>query len=338
MKKFFLFFIFLISNLHSQNAQQYLPVEIGNVWINNFYVLDSLGNPAGEPQILIDSSVAYQSFLGKQTLFVIRRPAGVEIGDTNWISASTQSIFIHQRDLEIDTFVTFKLPDWFEYYRFGTSLGTFYQIYRFDTTLTIPELGTLPLRFLVRGARLGLDTLTVPAGFFNAVKFRIEIKVQYLVTLPPPLPPVAIDLVTIPINDWLAQGRYIIKSVQEPFSIDTLNLFIPGLMRELVEFKSTTSVKDEKIIVENFELYQNYPNPFNGLTIIQFNLPKKEKVNLKIYDVLGREITTLVDGELNSGLHQIYFEASYYDLPSGIYYYTLRTENGIKSKAMVYLK
>ena len=338
MKKVFLLLIISINLLYSQNAQQYLPVEIGNVWVNNFYVLDSLGNPVGDPQILIDSSIAYQNFLGRQTLFIIRRPAGVEIGDTNWISPSSQSIFIHQRDLEIDTFVTFKLPDWFEYYRFGTSLGSFYQIYKFDTTLTIPQLGTLPLRFLVRGARLGLDTLTVPAGFFNAVKFRIEIKVQYLVQLPPPLPPIGIDLVTIPFNDWLAQGRYIIKSVQEPFSIDTLNLFIPGSMRELVEFKSVTSVKDEKINFDGFELYQNYPNPFNGLTVIQFNLPKREKVNLKIFDLIGREIETLVDDELNSGLHHIYFEASNYNLSSGIYYYTLRTESGFKSKAMIYLK
>ncbi len=212
--------IITFSVLHSQNAQQYLPIEIGNVWVNNVYVLDSLGNPIGEPAILIDSSVAYQNFLGKPTLFIVSRPAGLEFGDTNWISASNQSIFIHQRDLEIDTFVTLKLPDWFEYYRFGTSLGSFYQIYKFDTTLTIPQLGTLPLRFLVRGARLGLDTITVPAGFFNAIKFRIEIKIQYLVSLPPPLPPLAIDIVTIPFNDWLAQGRYIIKSIQEPFSID----------------------------------------------------------------------------------------------------------------------
>ncbi len=338
MRRILIFLILSISILQSQNAQQYLPIEIGNVWVNNFYVLDSLGNPIGEPQVIIDSSVAYRSFLGRQTLFVVSRPPGIEIGDTNWISASTQSIFIHQRDLEIDTFVTFKLPDWFEYYRFGAPLGSFYQIYRFDTTLTIPQLGTLPLRFLVRGSRLGLDTVTVPAGFFNAVKFKIEIKVQYLVPLPPPLPPIGIDLVTIPLNDWLAQGRYIIKSIQEPFSVDTLNLFLPGSMRELVQFKKATSVQDDKILVNDFELYQNYPNPFNGLTIIQFNLPRKEKVNLRIYDMLGREISTLVDDELNSGLHHIYFEASDYNLSSGVYYYTLRTESGTKSKAMIYLK
>ncbi|MEJ5305024.1 MAG: T9SS type A sorting domain-containing protein [Ignavibacteria bacterium] len=338
MRKFILLSILMGSILYSQNAQQYLPIEVGNVWVNNVYLLDSLGNPVGEPQVIIDSSVAYQNFLGRQTLFIVSRPAGVEIGDTNWVSASTQSIFIHQRDLEIDTLITFKLPDWFEYYRFGTSLGTFYQIYRFDTTLTVPQLGTLPLRFLMRGARLGLDTVTVPAGFFNAVKFRTEIKVQYLVALPPPLPPIGIDIVTIPFNDWLAQGRYIIKSIQEPFSIDTLNLFIPGSMRELVEFKTPTLVENENKIIENFELYQNYPNPFNGSTIIQFNLKRNEKVNLKIFDILGREITTFIDGELKSGLHQAYFEAGEFNLSSGIYYYKLKTDSGIKVKAMVYAK
>jgi hypothetical protein len=308
------------------------------VWVHNVYVLDSLGNPVGQPRTVIDSSVAYQNFLGKPTLFIVSRPAGVEIGDTNWVSASNQSIFIHQNDLEIDTLVSFKLPDWFEYYRFSTSLGTFYQIYRIDTTLTVPQLGTVPLRFLVRGTRLGLDTVTVPAGFFYAIKFRIEIKVQYLVSLPPPLPPVAIDIVTIPYNYWLAQGRYIIKSIQEPFSIDTLNLFIPGSMRELVEFKAPTLVKNDKQEIETFELYQNYPNPFNGATIIQFKLNKREKIKLKIYDMLGKELKTLINDELEKGLHQVYFEPAEINLTSGIYYYRLVTSSGIRSKALIYLK
>lgn len=338
MKKLFFSLFFFISLVYSQNAQTFLPTQIGNVWVNQFYILDSLGNPVGEPQILIDTSIAYQNFLGRQTLFIVRRPPNAISGDTTWVSATNQSIFIHQRDIEIDTFVTFKLPDWFEYYRFITPLGSFYTIYRFDTTLTVPQLGTLPLRFLVRGARYGLDTVTVPAGFFFATKFRIEIKVQYLVALPPPLPPLGIDLVTIPYNDWLAQGLFVIKSVQEPFSIDTLNLFIPGSMRELVKFKSVTSVNNEKTSIVNFELQQNYPNPFNSATVIRFNLSQRDKVNLKVYDLVGREIATLIDDVLNKGLHQVYFEANNYNLPSGPYIYILKTNSGIKSKIMMLLK
>lgn len=337
--KIFISFIFIVSQIiFSQTANQYVPTEIGNVWIKNFYLLDSTGNPIGQPQIIIDSSIVYQEFLGKQTLFVIRKPAEAQLGDTLWIAPSGQSIFIHQRNIEFDTIVTFNLPDWFEFYRFGSSLGSFYTIYKFDTTLTLPQLGTLPLRFLLRGARLGLDTITVPAGFFNAVKFKFEIKVQYLVPLPPPLPPVAIDLVTVPINDWLVQGRYIVKSIQEPFSIDTLGIYIPGSMYELVEFRSATSVIENRFSPEKITLNQNYPNPFNGKTIISFSLPETKKVNLEIYDCLGRKILELINGEIKSGEHFIEFDAEKFGLKSGVYFYILETDRTKISRSMIYLR
>ncbi len=335
---FILVFMTLVQGIKSQTALQYVPLQIGNVWVTNNYILDSTGAPIGEPQILIDSSVAYQTFLGRQTLFVINRPPNVDVGDTSWIAPSGQSIFIHQRSISVDTFFSLNLPDWFEYYRFGTSLGSFYTIYRFDTTLTVPQLGTLPLRFLLRAARLGLDTVTVPAGFFFAVKFRIEIKVQYLISLPPPLPPFAIDLVTIPINDWLAQGRYIVKSVQEPFRVDTLGLSLPGSMRELVEFRSRTSVQDKNTIPHEFILHQNYPNPFNGKTIISFFLPENERVSISIYDGLGREISELVEDNLLYGNHSVEFDAERYGLTSGVYFYVLKVGNKTYSRSMIYLK
>ncbi len=335
---------FLILNLLiygstiSQNASNYVPADIGNVWVMNNYVLDSAGTPIGQPQVTIDSSIAYQSFLGKQTLFILRKPSGVDVGDTLWIAPSNQSIFIHQKDFDFDTLVTIRFPDWFEYYRFSTPLGTFYTIYRFDTTLTVPELGTLPLRFLLHGARFGNDTVTVPAGFFNAVKFRIELKVQYLVVLPPPFPPLAIDLVTIPINDWLAEGRFIVKSLQEPFTIDTLNITLPGSLRELVEFRNVTLVEKKENPVKSFVLNQNYPNPFNGTTVISFRLEEKERVIISIYDCLGRKITDLLDGELSPGEHSIEFIADNYGLTSGFYFYQLKNKTKIETKGMIYLK
>jgi len=339
MKSIQLIFLFILSfqTIRPQTANQYVPVEIGNVWLSNFYILDSTGNPIGQPQIYVDSSIAYQNFLGKQTLFIIRKPAGAEIGDTNWIAPSGQSIFIHQRNIEFDTIISFTLPNWFEYYRFGTSLGSFYTIYQFDTTLNVPQLGTLPLRFLLRGARLGLDTVTVPAGFFNAVKFRIELKVQYLVSLPPPLPPFTIDIVTIPMNDWLAQGRYIVKSLQEPFAIDTLGVSIPGSLRELVEFRSATLVEDD-LNPQKFLLRQNYPNPFNGKTFISFSLMERSFVSLNVYDCLGRKITELVNKELNQGEHLFEFEAEQFKLKSGVYFYTILTGGKRQTRSMIYLK
>lgn len=338
MKKgLFVFLICLISNLFSQNASSFLPTEIGNVWISNLYILDSLDNPVGDPVVYVDSSVAYQNFLGKPTLFIVRRPQNISVGDTLWVSASSQSIFMHQRDFELDTIITFKLPDWFEYYRFNTNLGSSYSIYKFDTTLTIPQVGTLPLRFSVIGTRLGIDTLTVPAGFFNAVKFRIDFKVQYLISFPP-LPPIPIDIVTVPTYDWLVQERFIVKSLQEPFTIDTLNLFVQGSLRELVEFRQATSVETNKNFIQNFTLHQNYPNPFNGTTNLVVEISKATKINLSVYNLLGRKICELFDDKIGTGIHTFQFNGSKYNLSSGIYFAVLRSENQFQKIGMIYLK
>jgi len=80
-------------------------------------------------------------------------------------------------------------------------------------------------------------------------------------------------------------------------------------------------IKKENIIVNSFELKQNFPNPFNPVTKISFSIPVKSLVKLKIYDILGREVKTLVDEELNSGSYIYDFNAS--DLSSGIYFYRI---------------
>lgn len=333
-----IFIIFTSSSMIAQTAPIYLPTQIGNVWISDFYVLDSLGNPVSPPQVFVDSSINYTNFLGRQTLFIFRRPENSTIGDTLWISASNQSIFIHQRDFDVDTFFTVDLPDWLEYYRFFTSLGIAYTIFRIDTTITIPSFGTLPLRFIVRGTRLGSETITVPAGTFNSVKFKIDYVVQYRVDLPPPLPPLFIDIVNIPTFDWLAENRYIIKSYQQPVYVDTLNLTIPGTLRELVEFRVQTNVDDKELIVKDFQLFQNFPNPFNGMTTILFELNKKMYTELELYNSNGKLITKLLRGELNPGTYTFDLDANKYNLSSGVYFCKLNTLNYSKSIAMIYIK
>ncbi len=84
------------------------------------------------------------------------------------------------------------------------------------------------------------------------------------------------------------------------------------------------------------DLHQNYPNPFNPSTTIRFSLPRREYVTLKVFDVLGREVTTLVDGELNAGEHTVVFNAK--DLPRGVYFYRLMTPTFIQTKSMEVLK
>lgn len=83
-------------------------------------------------------------------------------------------------------------------------------------------------------------------------------------------------------------------------------------------------------------LYQNYPNPFNPSTTISFSIPKHEHVTLKVFNILGREVTTLVNDELNPGEHSISFSAK--DLASGIYFYRLTTSTFSETKPMVVIK
>ncbi len=83
-------------------------------------------------------------------------------------------------------------------------------------------------------------------------------------------------------------------------------------------------------------LNQNYPNPFNPTTMIEYSLPKNSHVSLKIYDVLGREVSTLKNEFQNAGKHSVAFNGS--NLASGIYFYVLATNNSIASRKMSILK
>ena len=101
---------------------------------------------------------------------------------------------------------------------------------------------------------------------------------------------------------------------------------------------------EENNLQNNFSLEQNYPNPFNPATTISFSIASQDefgakhavKTTLKIYDLLGRQIATLVDSELSVGSHQVHFDAG--NLPSGVYYYTLSAERYRSTKKMILLK
>ncbi|MFZ1290817.1 MAG: T9SS type A sorting domain-containing protein [Melioribacteraceae bacterium] len=99
----------------------------------------------------------------------------------------------------------------------------------------------------------------------------------------------------------------------------------------------TSDIEDEvEEIPNNFILNQNYPNPFNPETKISYSLPKNSNVTVKIYNILGSEITTLVNEKQNSGNYEITFNAT--NLASGVYFYSLHTENFTQTKKMVLLR
>jgi hypothetical protein len=89
-------------------------------------------------------------------------------------------------------------------------------------------------------------------------------------------------------------------------------------------------------IPTNFALYQNYPNPFNPSTTIEFDIPERTNVKLVVYDILGREVETLIDKELEPGKYKLNFTAT--NLPTGVYFYTLKTPKFTKTNKMLLIK
>ena len=85
-----------------------------------------------------------------------------------------------------------------------------------------------------------------------------------------------------------------------------------------------------------FKLSQNYPNPFNPNTTINFSVPKQTNVLIKVYDILGKEVATLVNGEKAAGNYSVDFNAS--KLTSGMYVYNIQAGNYTATKKMMLLK
>ena len=97
-----------------------------------------------------------------------------------------------------------------------------------------------------------------------------------------------------------------------------------------------TDVGEDDLLPAVFKLEQNYPNPFNPVTQIKFSVPLSSNVKLIVTDILGREIAILINDELAAGNYNVNFDAN--NLSSGVYFYTLITDNFKQSKKMILMK
>ncbi len=116
---------------------------------------------------------------------------------------------------------------------------------------------------------------------------------------------------------------------------------VPHIRMEKPEFETTTLALDEigEFKAETptvYALSQNYPNPFNPTTDISFDLPVSSRVELTIYNILGQEVETLINGEMEAGHHTVTWDASPYS--SGIYFYRISANNFSETKKMLLLK
>ena len=104
----------------------------------------------------------------------------------------------------------------------------------------------------------------------------------------------------------------------------------------IYEFSVVTGIDEEEMQLSAFRIYQNYPNPFNPITTIKYSIPKESFVNIKVYDILGKEITTLINERKSPGNYSIDFNGV--NLPSGVYFYRMQAGSFVSTKKFVLLK
>jgi len=106
--------------------------------------------------------------------------------------------------------------------------------------------------------------------------------------------------------------------------------------QDLYTYQPLTAVHETPPLPNQFALSQNYPNPFNPSTQIRYTVPKSINLSLKVYDVLGREVITLVDGKIEPGEHAVGWNAL--KNPSGVYFYRFSAGNFVQTKKMTLVR
>ncbi len=127
------------------------------------------------------------------------------------------------------------------------------------------------------------------------------------------------------------------KSGNKWMGVKDQNSYLKGSIAVFNEGGIISSIKSSyENIQQGYLLYQNYPNPFNPTTVIDYKIPRSGLVTLKIYDILGREVATLVDDEKPAGNYKVSFDGS--RLSSGIYFYRIQAGDYVSVKKMILMK
>ncbi|MGE5457875.1 MAG: ASPIC/UnbV domain-containing protein, partial [Methanococcaceae archaeon] len=150
-------------------------------------------------------------------------------------------------------------------------------------------------------------------------------------------------------NGYCGQTLQLHYGLKDASVIDSLQIKWPsGIIQSLTnvtvnqeltieeDTSLTTSVEQSMTEPGEFFLYQNYPNPFNPTTIIRYSLKNPEFTSLKVYDVLGKQVSELINKEQSAGEYQVEFDAK--NLASGTYFYILRSGGYIQTRKMSIVK
>jgi len=321
MKSFLLSLIlfFLIvgtNNSFAQTAAEYyFPLNVGNNW--NYYTPGSPGSqPNGwAPRTVLETIDGTDLIAGQQ----FYRIKGVEICDQNPWDTITYHVLWVRKDFSgnilvgafspnstnIDSAIIINPPIPLfqnEFLNAGYSREFFFPIsnrYHQDSVISTTE------------------TVIVPAGTFtNCLKIRERNRDTN-------------GVVTLLEYVFYAHNIGEVMRIREiPVSQVHTN--------SLIQYSVVTSVEARESDSSKFSLCQNYPNPFNPATTISFTLPSRSFVSLKVSDGLGREVATIVSGEMSAGSYSKQWDAS--GLPSGVYFYRLQAGSFTETKKLILLR
>ena len=225
----------------------------------------------------------------------------------------------------------------------GVINGISQDIYKFNISTQLYEKLPINLREPRAGGRAVIGTepniIYIIGGYNESSKALNSVEIFtdygnniYDITTAPPIQNARYNFMSAFVDNYI----YIMGGFDEEGNVvETIEIL------QIDGFATNIDSDFKKNIQNSFRLYQNYPNPFNPTTIIKYAIPLTESVayqfvELKIYDIIGNEISTLIEKEQGPGIYQVEFDASQF--PSGVYYYQLKSNTFIQTNKMILIK
>ena len=334
----------------AQNAGDYFPSKLSNTWNYQRFTLDTLQHPITSSKTVVSDSLGATEPVNDTTAFLLLS-GGKPPFDTTFVNVqnSTISEFVTGYPritsmLPVDSLglsFVWDYLNWYPYMNFASTPGVIDTLlYLKNKTVTF-QGHPLTLVIYVTTTRLPDTSITVPAGIFVTTPFQIALNVNVPKSIPPF--PIEVPLFKLADTMFVAKSTWLVKEIQ-PSTYYPLNndpsyqvatTQLPGFVRVL-ESASITSVPIRQNTPREFTLEQNFPNPFNPTTDLRFSIADSRFVSLKVYDVLGQEVATLVNNTLPAGSYDITFNARF--LSSGVYFYRLSAGGTVQTKKMILQK
>ena len=348
---FFLIFVyFFVNDGLTQNASTYFPANTGYKWYYKNTPLDSNNFPQYNlSRYRIDSFAVVAPYLG-YTASIVRIKDNLlsliqntPYNDTNFYNFQSTngwkflSASVFPDSIPLPGLINFfkSMENWYSVFRFAQTVGPEYVIVSKDTTIAFDTI-TAPIRAKIKGKRFNDEVVSTVNGNYTAKKFALIYGLYLRVLI------FEIPIIEKPDTIWLAQNVWMVKEVLPSVSINLtpvgipINIPIPGNMYELT-LPPIGVINISSEVPDDYVLFQNYPNPFNPISNIKFQISNFAFANLKVYDVLGKEVVTLVNEQLKPGTYETNWNASAF--PGGIYFYQLSVNNEqIATKKMILLK